>query len=127
MRRGRIVSTLLLTAAALVPGMGMSGASAQAQRQVGEVCVQQNGVYLANVRIKIFESHGRVLRDYEKNGMVIGQTHCVPFKYIDDKAMITVDAVLGQTKQCQFTLFGRTGQLTVTASGTTLNVGLACP
>jgi len=127
MRRDRTFSALPLAVAALVLGMGMSEASAQSQNQAGEVCVQQNGVYLANVRIKIFESHGRVVRGYEKNGMAIGQTHCVPFKYIDDRTLITVDAVLGQTKQCQFILFGRSGQQTVTASGTTLNVGLTCP
>ncbi|HYD67721.1 hypothetical protein [Azospirillum sp.] len=127
MRRDRTFSALPLAVAALVLGMGMSGANAQSQNQAGEVCVQQNGVYLANVRIKIFESHGRVVRGYEKKGVVIGAMYCAPFKYIDDRVLITVDAVLGQAKQCQFTLFGRTGQQTVTSSGTTLNVGLACP
>ncbi|HYH20987.1 MAG TPA: hypothetical protein VD995_20460 [Azospirillum sp.] len=127
MRRDRTFATLLSATAALVLSMEASAAGIQERKQVGEICIQQNGVYLANVRINIHEHNGRGFRINEKNGMAIGQTHCTPFLSIDERAFVVVDVVFGHTKRCEFSLEGRSGRQTVTASGTSLNVGLACP
>lgn len=127
MRRDHTFATLLSATAALVLSMEASAASFQERRQAGEICVQQNGVYLANVRINNHEYNGNGFKIYEKNSMAIGQTYCAPFMNIDETAFVTVDVVFGHRKNCEISLTGRSGRLTVTASGTSLNVGLACP
>ena len=126
MRCDRTFATLLPAAAVLVLSLGMSAASAQEQKQVGEICMQQNGVYMASFKTT-FHQRGGGWRPDAKIGMLIGQTHCFPFMDTDDRVVVTIDVVAGDRKDCQVSLKGRTGRLMVTASGTTFNVGLACP
>lgn len=126
MRRARTFVTLLSAAAALVPSVGISEASAQDRKQVGELCLQQHGMYIASFRISIAEANWSG-RQHDTGKMAIGRTDCVPLMNTDEKAFVQLDVLLGHTKHCEFSLKDRSGQLTVTASGTTLDVGLACP
>jgi len=113
-----------LVAAILVLNAGTASANS---RTLGEVCIQQNGVYLANIRMG-FAEYGATRWSYEdKTAVAVGQSHCFPFGTTDEEAFISVAVIWGQTKECRFSLKNRSGRLTATTSGTTLNVGLTCP
>lgn len=126
MRRVFAFGTLVF-AAVLALGAGTSAAHAQDRRQVGEVCIVQNGVYLADLRIGLIGSNGPQWAYKDKNAVPIGQMHCAPFLNTDEQAFVSVLVFLGHSKDCRFSLKGRTGRQVAIASGTTLNVGLICP
>ncbi|HYD67722.1 hypothetical protein [Azospirillum sp.] len=126
MRRVFAFGTLVF-AAILALEAGTSAAHAQEGRQAGEVCIVQNGVYLAFLRIGLFGSNGRQWAYQDKDSVPIGQMHCAPFLNTDDQAFVNVAVVLGHSKDCRFNLKGRTGRQVAIASGTSLNVGLICP
>lgn len=124
MRRAFTFGTLL---AALSLIAWTSAASAQDATPVGEVCVQQNGVYVAKLRIGFYKMASRVWSYRDDSTLAIGQSHCVKFTDDDVAAHVQVNAILGHSKECVFKTQWRPGRLTVTTSGTTLNVGLTCP
>lgn len=116
---------MLLAALSLIAGT--SASSAQDTTPAGEVCVQQNGVYVASLRIGLYSMHKRSWSFNENKAVPIGQSYCVKFTNDDVGAHVQVNAILGHTKDCMFKTQWRTGRLTAIASGTTLNVGLTCP
>lgn len=113
--------------AALFSIAGTSAASAQDATPVGEVCIQQNGVYVAKLRVGFYKMSSKVWSYTDDRTLAIGQSHCVAFTDDDVGAHVQVNAVLGHSKECVFKTQWRPGRLTVITSGTTLNVGLTCP
>jgi len=116
---------LALTAAACLSG-GTASARPPNPAQMGEVCVQQNGVYVANVRFYFREHEGFRGSTYDAP-MAIGQNHCQQFWETDAQVTIDVNVFLGRSTSCTFKLTGRSGQLNVVATGTSLDPKVACP
>ncbi|HYD70836.1 hypothetical protein [Azospirillum sp.] len=117
------VSALLACAA-----LGLSVANAADGDRKGEVCVKQDGVYLAEVTWIFVDYRKYMARRILTNPyLLIGQTDCREFKGGDDYVMIRLYARLGNTVDCRIPVGSRNGRLTAVASGTTLNVNLSCP
>ena len=113
--------------AALSLAAGTSVASAQDATPVGEVCIQQNGVYAATFRIGFYKMKSKEWSYRDNSTLALGQTHCVKFTDDDVAAHIQADVILGHSKECVFKTQWRPGRLMVITSGSTLNVGLTCP
>lgn len=115
---------------ALVAAVCLSGGTASARpanpKQMGQVCIQQNGVYLASVRYHFHEHEGFRPVSYETT-LAIGQNYCQNFWETDADVKIDVNVYLGRSASCKINLNGRSGQLTVVATGTSLDPKVACP
>jgi len=127
MRRAIALATsLLLAAGAAIAPVGGVALATEPPVTVGEVCIQQNGVYLASVRTQTYEP-GTMRTETPERIMAIGQTFCVPYSQTDTDMFVYVNVVMGHSKNCKVILHGRRGVLNVVTTGTSLNVNLACP
>jgi len=121
MRRALTFGTLL---AALPLIAWTSAASAQDRTPVGEVCVQHNGVFFPEVYVTLTGPEGP---RREHRSLRTGQTHCTPFMNTDNDAYVEVLTRRGESKDCQFSVKGRTGRLMVFMSGIVGSIQLTCP